>query len=111
MPSAKQSSVKRKSASKLKRAPARRKTPKKAAPRTRGIQPEDCRVDTLPVDAAEVAQRIEREGGVVIGAYYEPLGRNALLLAALPIDKVEPTPFQRDLSDAHHKKLSEVIDR
>jgi ParB family chromosome partitioning protein len=33
------------------------------------------------------------------------------MLAALPIDSVEPTPFQRDLSDAHHKKLSGVIDR
>ncbi len=47
----------------------------------------------------------------VIGSYCEPLGRNPLLLAALPIDQVEPTPFQRDLSDAHHKKLSGVIDR
>ena len=58
-----------------------------------------------------MAARIEREGGLVIGSYCEPLGRNPLLLAALPIDRVEPTPFQRDLSDAHHKKLSGVIDR
>ena len=94
-----------------KRAPARRKTPKKAAPRTRGVQPEDCRMQELPPAAAELAQRIEREGGVVVGQYYEPLGRNPLLLASLPIDSVEPTPFQRDLSDAHHKKLSGVIDR
>lgn len=65
----------------------------------------------LPAAAAEVAERVQREGGVVVGSYYEPLGRNPLLLAALPIDAVEPTPFQRDLSDAHHKKLSEVIDR
>ncbi len=103
--------TKRKSSSKAKRAPARRKTPKKAAPRSRGIQPEDCRIDELPPEAAEVAKRIEQEGGAIVGRYYEPLGRNPLLLAALPIDSVEPTPFQRDLSDAHHKKLSEVIDR
>ena len=94
-----------------KRAPARRKTPKKAVPRTRGIQPVDCRIDTAPAELTEVAQRVEREGGCVIGSYFEPLGRTPLLLAALPIDRVEPTPFQRDLSDAHHKKLSEVIDR
>ena len=31
------------------------------------------------------------------------------MLAVLPIGKVEPTPFQRDLSDAHHKRLAEVI--
>lgn len=94
-----------------KRAPARRKTPKKAAPRTRGIQPTDCRMDELPAGAAEVARRVTDEGGLVIGSYYDPLGRQPLLLAALPIDAVEPTPFQRDLSDAHYKKLSEVIDR
>ena len=66
---------------------------------------------SCPPAAAEVAARIEREGGLLIGSYCEPLGRNPLLLAALPIDSVEPTPFQRDLSDAHHKKLSGVIDR
>lgn len=103
--------TKRKTSSKARRAPARRKTPKKAAPRSRGIQPEDCRIETLPAEAAEVAARISDEGGIVVGSYYEPLGRNPLLLAALPIDSVEPTPFQRDLSEAHHKKLSEVIDR
>jgi ParB family transcriptional regulator, chromosome partitioning protein len=100
-----------KSTAKRKRAPARRKTPKKAAPRSRGVTPEQCRLDDLPEEAAGVAQRIEREGGLVIGSYCEPLGRNPLLLAALPIDRVEPTPFQRDLSDAHYKKLSGVIDR
>ena len=96
---------------KRKRGPVRRKTPKKAAPRTRGMLPQECRLESLPPEAAEVAERIEREGGMVIGSYYEPLGKNPLLLAALPIDRVEPTPFQRDLSDAHYKKLSGVIDR
>jgi ParB family transcriptional regulator, chromosome partitioning protein len=100
-----------KGTSKRKRAPARRKTPKKAAPRSRGVTPEQCRLEELPEEAAAVARRIEREGGLVIGRYCEPLGRNPLLLAALPIDRVEPTPFQRDLSDAHYKKLSGVIDR
>ena len=103
--------TKSKTSAKRKRAPARRKTPKKAAPRTRGIQPAECRLDSLPPEAAQVAERIEREGGLVIGSYCEPLGKNPLLLAALPIDRVEPTPFQRDLSDAHYKKLSGVIDR
>ena len=103
--------TKSKTTTKRKRAPAKRKTPKKAAPRTRGIMPLDCRLEELPPDAAEVAKRIEREGGLLIASYCEPLGRNPLLLAALPIDQVEPTPFQRDLSDAHHKKLSGVIDR
>jgi ParB family chromosome partitioning protein len=96
---------------KSKRAPPRRKTPKKAAPRTRGIQPAECRVETMSAPAADVAERVVAEGGHVIGCYIEPLGGNPLLLAALPIDRVEPTPFQRDLSDAHYKKLSGVIDK
>jgi ParB family chromosome partitioning protein len=33
------------------------------------------------------------------------------LLSILPIDAVEPTPFQRDLSDAHHKRLADVINK
>jgi ParB family chromosome partitioning protein len=90
---------------------ARKKTPKKAAPRTRGIEPADCAVSTLTGLAATAQQRIIESGGAILGSYQEPLGGNVLLLAALPIDSVEPTPFQRDLSDTHHKKLSEVIDR
>ena len=103
--------TKTKSTAKRKRAPVRRRTPKKAAPRTRGVLPTECKLDELPPDAREVADRVEREGGLVIGSYCEPLGRNPLLVAALPIDRVQPTPFQRDLSDAHHKKLSGVIDK
>jgi ParB family chromosome partitioning protein len=103
--------TKAKATAKRKRAPARRKTPKKAAPRTRGVLPAECKLDELPPAVTEVAARVEREGGLVIGSYCEPLGRNPLLLAALPIDRVSPTPFQRDLSDAHHKKLSGVIDK
>lgn len=100
-----------KSTAKRKRAPARRKTPKKAAPRTRGIQPAECRIETMPEAVAAVAERVAHEGGQVIGCYVEPLGGNPLLLAALPIDRIEPTPFQRDLSDAHYKKLSGVLDK
>ena len=98
-------------AAKRKRAPARRKTPRKAAPSTRGTSALDCQVAALPQGASAAAQAIEHAGGAVLCSYLEPLGRTPLLLAALPIDTVEPTPFQRDLSDAHHKRLSEVIDR
>src|SRR5206468_8955145 len=53
----------------------------------------------------------EGEGGYVLGAYKDPLGGNPLLFAILPIDSIEPTPFQRDLSDMHHKRLADVLDR
>jgi len=102
--------TKAKTTSKLKRKPAKRKTPKKAAPRTRGMVPADCVLEgTAGIE--EAVKCIKASGGIVVGQYKEPLGGNPLLLAILPIDAVEPTPFQRDLSDAHHKKLSEVINR
>ncbi len=94
----------------LKRAPAKR-TPRKAKPGTRGLLPGECRLDSLPAEVEEVRARIEREGGLVLGAYSDPLGKNALILAILPIERIEPTPFQRDLSQAHHRKLADVLDR
>ncbi|HUL91647.1 MAG TPA: ParB N-terminal domain-containing protein [Burkholderiales bacterium] len=94
----------------MKRAPAKRR-PRKAKADTRGPSPAECRLDVLPADAEEAKDRIEREGGFVLGAYNDPLGKNALLLAVLPIARIEPTPFQRDLSQAHHRKLADVLHR
>ena len=94
----------------MKRSPPRRR-PRKAKPGTKGLQPAECRIEELTGDAAEVAERITRAAGIVIGPYKEPLGAHPVLLAILPIDVVEPTPFQRDLSDTHHKRLSDVINK
>jgi len=47
----------------------------------------------------------------MVGSYKEPLGGHPVLLAVLPIDAIEPTPFQRDLSDTHHKRLADVINK
>jgi ParB family chromosome partitioning protein len=93
-----------------KRAPARRR-PRKAKAGTRGLSALECRLDALSGEAAEVNARVEKEGGLVLGAYSDPLGKNPLILAVLPIDAIEPTPFQRDLSDMHHKRLADVLDR
>src|SRR5262249_27934386 len=57
------------------------------------------------------AGAITKAGGCVLGSYKEPLGGHAVLLSILPIDSVEPTPFQRNLSDAHHKRLADVINK
>ena len=54
---------------------------------------------------------VEKAGGYVVGVYKEPLGGHQMLLSILPIDAIEPTPFQRDLSDAHHKRLADVINK
>jgi ParB family chromosome partitioning protein len=57
-----------------------------------------------------VAQRIEHDGGTVLATYRDPLGGHWQLLAALPLDRVEPTPYQRDLSATHVERLAKAID-
>jgi ParB family chromosome partitioning protein len=47
----------------------------------------------------------------VLATYRDPLGGSWQLLAGLPIDRVEPTPYQRDLSEAHVAKLRAAMDR
>jgi ParB family chromosome partitioning protein len=86
----------------MKRAPAKRRA-KKAKAGTRGLEPKETLLETPSGDAAKVIERIEAEGG--------RLGKNPLVLAILPIGGVEPTPFQRDLSQTHHRKLADVLDR
>src|SRR5579864_8259436 len=94
----------------VKRAPARRR-PRKAKPGTKGLGPAECRLDQLTGAVAEVAEAIVKAGGCVVGSYKEPLAGHPVLLSVLPIDVVEPTPFQRDLSDTHHKRLADVINK
>ncbi len=102
--------AKPKSTSGRKRAPAKR-APKKAPARSRGIEPQGCRLDAAAPEIAPLSRRIEHEGGTVLGTYREPLGGNPVVFASLPIDSIEPTPFQRDLSEVHHKKLAGVLDK
>jgi ParB family chromosome partitioning protein len=58
---------------------------------------------------AELHRAIEEDGGKVLAVYREPYGGHWLMLAALPIALVEPTPYQRNLSDTHVRKLEAVI--
>jgi ParB family transcriptional regulator, chromosome partitioning protein len=96
--------------SSLKRLPPK-KRPRKAKANTRGAVAAETVLSELTGEALVVKAAIERCGGVVTGQYLDPLGAQPLLLAVLPIDRVEPTPFQRDVSDMHHKKLADVLDR
>jgi ParB family chromosome partitioning protein len=75
------------------------------------LAPGQLKLESMPADLQELASRIEQDGGSVLAAYREPLGGHALLFAALPVDKVEPTPFQRDVSDAHVLKLTRAMDK
>ena len=93
----------------MKRA-APKKRARKAAAGSRGLNPRDCLVEDSDFES-ETKDRIEKEGGQVLAAYRDPLGRNPLILAILSLASVEPTPFQRDVSDMHHKRLADVINK
>ena len=96
--------------SNLKRLPPK-KRPRKAKSNTRGVDANETLLPELAAEALDTKAAVERAGGVVVGQYLDPVGRRPLLLAVLPIGTIEPTPFQRDVSDMHHKKLADVIDR
>jgi ParB family chromosome partitioning protein len=73
-----------------------------------GLSPAETRSGTGAADA--LAPLVERDGGVVLGAYRDPFGGKPVLIVSLPIDRVEPTPYQRDPSDPHVKRLMTVIE-
>ncbi|HEX9662010.1 MAG TPA: ParB N-terminal domain-containing protein [Candidatus Binatia bacterium] len=62
-----------------------------------------------PVEVSALQEAIETDGGAVLASYRDPFGGKWLVLAALPIEKVEATPYQRNLSDTHARKLETVI--
>ncbi len=82
---------------------------KKAEPGSRGLTAAEVREGKPSPAAAALAAQIEKDGGALLAAYRDPLGGSWQLLAALPLESVDPTPFQRDLSEAHVKRLSSVI--
>jgi len=91
--------------------------PKKRAKRARkaveprGLTPRQVAAGDPPRAVEQLSEAIIEDGGTVLGAYREPLGAQWQLLAALPIDQVAPTPYQRDLSETHVARLAEAIDR
>src|SRR5262252_5836665 len=89
----------------------RKRASRKATPKTKGLEASECLLDASSSDLREVVTRVEREGGSVVGSCRDPLGGSPLVIAIMPIDSIEPTPFQRDLSEAHHKKLAAVIEK
>jgi ParB family chromosome partitioning protein len=62
-----------------------------------------------PSIVTRLAEQVERDGGSALAVYQEPVGKAWQIFALLPLDRVHPTPYQRDLSKPHVKRLSEVI--
>ena len=77
---------------------------------SRGLDAAQVAVALEDPAVAELAATGARAGGAPIGAYREPLGGRPLLLASLPLAAVQPTPFQRDLSPTHAKRLAAAIE-
>jgi ParB family transcriptional regulator, chromosome partitioning protein len=82
---------------------------KKTTPKSIGLTPAETRTATDSA-VAQLTSQVQSDGGTVLTAYREPFGGTTVLLAALPIDQVEPTPFQRDPSLPHVKRLMNVIE-
>jgi ParB family chromosome partitioning protein len=82
---------------------------KRIEPRSRGLEPAEVRCADAPGAVAELIGQLEADGAAVLGRYREPLGGHWLVLAALPIEKVAPTPYQRDLSKTHAQRLTDVV--
>src|SRR4051812_21885491 len=57
-------------------------------------------------EVARVRKQIDDAGGTVLATYREPFGGHWVALAALPLDRVKPTPYQRELSKAHADRLA-----
>ena len=93
----------------VKRAPARRR-PRKAKPGTKGLSPAECRLEQ-PTELPRKPRRQSRRPAAALWDVQGAARRTSALLSILPIDAIEPTPFQRDLSDAHHKRLADVINK
>jgi len=74
-----------------------------------GLAASDVQAAAPSGEVAELHRVIEGDGGKALAMYREPYGGRWLVLAALPIKVVEPTPYQRNLSDPHVRKLETVI--
>src|SRR6266850_1889460 len=70
------------------------------------VHPEDAE-PAVPV--IELAAQIDRDGGAALALYQDPVGHHWQIFALLPQDKVQPTPYQRDLSKTHAERLVKVI--
>jgi ParB family chromosome partitioning protein len=104
-----------------KKATARKRVKVTARPgvkKRRGVKLQPTELGALELGHVEstpeldgLAAGVEQSGGKVLALYREPLGGKPLLLVALPITMIAPTPFQRDVSDSHVRKLTRAMDK
>lgn len=82
---------------------------RKPAGASTGLAPQELQATAAPPDVDGLQQEVESDGGKVLGVFREPYAGRWVVLTALPIHQVEPTPYQRNLSEAHVRKLESAI--
>lgn len=92
-----------------KKAPTRGKRAPAAAGST-GLSADDV-THLSDASADALAQLIEKDGGKVLAKYRDPLFGKPVVFAAIPLELVERTVFQRDVSQAHVDKLVDAMKR
>ena len=91
--------------------PVKKRKRAAAEPASRGLDARRLTGTAPPTSVDDLSRAIEEDGGSVLATYRDPLGGSWQLLAALPVARVEPTPFQRDLSQAHVGRVANAIDK
>src|SRR5947207_1473721 len=56
-----------------------------------------------------LATQVEHDGGRVLAIYQEPVGDHWQIFCLLPKEKVDASPYQRDISPTHVKRLTEAV--
>lgn len=62
-----------------------------------------------PKRVRELLDQVAANDGVTLAVYREPVGDCWQAFVLLPIEQVAPTPYQRDLSPTHSKRLLDVV--
>ncbi len=105
--STRKKTTRKKAVRKRSTASRKRLTPRKEK---RGLAGVEVLLDLSTPEIRPLAEKVRELGGAAIGCYREPFSGRPLLVASLPIEAVQPTPFQRDLSPAHTKRLAQKIE-
>jgi ParB family transcriptional regulator, chromosome partitioning protein len=62
-----------------------------------------------PKAVQALLEQVDADGGRVLAVYREPVGGHWQAFCLLPLKRVAPTPYQRDLSPTHAKRLTEMV--
>jgi ParB family chromosome partitioning protein len=97
--------------SKTARKPSTARRRKKPAGKSQGLVAAEVAAGDVPDEVSNLTDAITRDNGRVLAAYREPFNGRWVVFAALPIEQVEPTPYQRNISETHVRRLEAVISK